>query len=200
MSYNTKQKRPLEVQMILHDLEKEEGISVEKANRKNRAACDALFIVQVLRDGVNHHYLTTSYDAATKKEFEILELFNTFVSLAGHIARLASNPETELTHEEAKIRRFVIAVLTQLKLSEKLGALEPGKKPEAPVGLSSKALGSLEEAIDGGKVDEASTLPEMAAMSAEINAKANKLTAQQLVDIFSAGEMTPLDDDMKGRN
>lgn len=141
-SYDLDRPRPIELAMLIHD--ENRGLSMRRAIRKKRTACDGLFIVQVFRDDDRLSFMTSSYDGHTAETLSTKELFHMWISLAGHILR---NNATEQDAEAMKQKRFILAVLTQLKLSEKLERRdENAPKPEMPVGVSSPALASVEQA------------------------------------------------------
>lgn len=180
MSYDRKRKRPIELQTILHDMTRRDpGVSAGAAERRNRTACDALFVVQVYRDpavdGADDpmiHFQTSSFDGRTLAPMKTEELFDVLVALAGHIMR--NNEDADGRNARAlKQKRFLLAMLTQLKLSESLGPLEKdAPAPEMPLGVSSPALRTLEEAVEGEEdtavADTARELREMREAAREL--------------------------------
>lgn len=124
-----KTKRPIELAMILHAENK--GISLEKAAEKKRTACDGVFVVQVFRDNDVLSFMTASHDGHTGEKLSVEELFQMWVSMAGHIAQ----HDDASTTKASKQRRFVLTVLQQLKLSADLGRAKDGEKVEMPLGV-----------------------------------------------------------------
>lgn len=122
MAYDLDRPRPLEISVLVHDLEKGEGRTERELLPRSRIGADALFLIRSLiqADELAIHY--TSSDEFGRP-LDLQSLWHMWVCMTGHLAREAEQ------QNNAPMLRFCSMVLSHMGLNIDM---TPMKAPEVP--------------------------------------------------------------------
>lgn len=122
MPYDLDKLRPLEIALLVHDVEKGEGRTERELLPRSRIGADAFFLIRSLIDDGELAIHYTSSDAKGKA-LDLQSLWHMWVCMTGHLAR-----EAEQRHNGPMLR-FCSMVLAHMGLNIDMTSF---KSPEVP--------------------------------------------------------------------
>jgi hypothetical protein len=141
MEFDVDKLRPLEFSLL--DRRDEGGISWKTAQRRDRSACDALFVMELMLEAGGVEVVKTGFVDGKSESADLSArvLFRAWVSMAAHIAKTFAKSEDP---EIQKRRRLCAALLAHMNL-EALAATTPqssSAESEPPASQGDPSAGS----------------------------------------------------------